>query len=229
MKKLTIILSFFLLTGLYGQSYKVVYKVKPNENYEPMTDDENMKKKMGKMNQQIFEVVRDFKYILIFNSDESIYTFEESMKPDYVPDIIFYMACMSGGNKDVYQNRKENITLKKVKYKGKDILEKNKLESDWQITNEQGKIGNYKVIKAFKDRAVAWFTPDIPVPFGPNGAGGLPGLILKYEFGPRVIYADKIIKGNFKIERPKGQVKEFEELRNMRLEQLSKEALKHSK
>jgi len=202
MKKLTTILFILFLSSLYGQSYKVVYKVKPTENYEPISTDENMKKKMDKMNKQIFEVVKDFEYILKFNSNESIYTFQAPMKPDYVPDIIFYMACMSGGNKEVYQNRKENITLKKGKYKSKEILEKNKLESDWQITDEQGKIGNYRVIKAYKDRAIAWFTPDIPVPFGPKGAGGLPGLILKYEFGPRVIYADKIIKGNFKIERP---------------------------
>ncbi len=229
MKKTTTILFILFLINLYGQSYKVIYKVKPTENYEPIAADKHMKKKMDRMNKQIFEVAKDFKYILKFNANESIYTFQEPMKPEFVSNIIFYMACMSGGNKDIYQNKKENITLLKTKFKGRDILEKNKLELDWQITKEQGKIGKYKVIKASKDRAVAWFTPDIPVPFGPKGAGGLPGLILKYEFGPRVIYADKIIKGDFKIERPEGPVKEFEELKKIRLEQLSEDALKHSR
>ena len=52
----------------------------------------------------------------------------------------------------------------------------------WQITGEQGEFLGYPVQQAIfqKDtvRVEAWFTPEIPAAVGPNGYGGLPGLIL---------------------------------------------------
>ena len=103
MKNLSTIFFLLLLNGLFGQSYKVIYKVKPNKNYKSITTNKKLKNKIQLMNKEIFEVAKDFEYVLIFNSNESIYSFKEPMKPEYVSDIIFYMACMSGGNREVYQ------------------------------------------------------------------------------------------------------------------------------
>jgi len=66
----------------------------------------------------------------------------------------------------------------------------------WEITDEEKEINGYKVRKAttdsfeldpddrfYYDKAIAWFTTEIPIPVGPARYYGLPGLIieLKYE------------------------------------------------
>lgn len=63
---------------------------------------------------------------------------------------------------------------------------KEKLEPiEWEIKQEQKKIKQYNCIKAIATyegrKYTAWFTPDIPVPYGPYKLGGLPGLILEAE------------------------------------------------
>ena len=56
---------------------------------------------------------------------------------------------------------------------------------DWTIGKESKKIGAFNCVKAsttFRGRKyIAWFTPDIPVPFGPWKLQGLPGLILEAQ------------------------------------------------
>lgn len=53
----------------------------------------------------------------------------------------------------------------------------------WNITNETKKIAGYECIKAvtnFRGREwTAWFTPEIPLPYGPWKLHGLPGLIIE--------------------------------------------------
>lgn len=75
-------------------------------------------------------------------------------------------------------SRKSMRLLKRV------ILVKEKTpEINWQITDSTKKVGNYTARKAttyFRGRDyTAWFTPEIPVPYGPWKLHGLPGLILQ--------------------------------------------------
>ncbi len=68
----------------------------------------------------------------------------------------------------------------------------------WKIADETKKIGNYECIKATtietinkagKKRTVtAWFAPSIPLAFGPRGYVGLPGLILRINYGEGLTY-----------------------------------------
>ncbi len=57
----------------------------------------------------------------------------------------------------------------------------------WKLTGETKKIQNYDCMKATminkanNQPIVAWFTEAIPVPSGPAGFGGLPGLILEVD------------------------------------------------
>lgn len=57
-----------------------------------------------------------------------------------------------------------------------------KRKINWLISNEKKKIGNFEVTKATAEYGgrnwTAWFSPDIPFPYGPYVFYGLPGLIL---------------------------------------------------
>lgn len=69
----------------------------------------------------------------------------------------------------------------------------------WDIKSETKKIGNYDCIKAiaeFRGRNyTAWFTTDIPLPYGPWKLQGLPGLILEvYDTNKEVFFYFKNLK-----------------------------------
>lgn len=61
----------------------------------------------------------------------------------------------------------------------------NWVEIDWEIKKNTKKIGNFtaqKAIGKYRGRTyTAWFTEEIPLPFGPWKLFGLPGLILEAE------------------------------------------------
>ncbi len=79
-----------------------------------------------------------------------------------------------------------------------------------------------------KDRVVvAWYTPEIPVSFGPKNYWGLPGLILELQEEELVILCQKVTlnsKENFKIKAPsKGEKvsrKKFEEIQRKKIESM---------
>lgn len=122
----------------------------------------------------------------------------------------------------------EENTIKLVKifskYKGKIFIENDSVYSEkeidnkdyilisnfnfeWEVTNENKKIGNYVCYKAIGEQIVtnktniihlpitAWFCPEIPFQFGPNGFGKLPGLIFELQVDS-VTYGLKSLKMN---------------------------------
>lgn len=83
----------------------------------------------------------------------------------------------------MYFNKKKDSLWWNKKYESTIYgVEKNS-KLDWQIENEIKKIGNFNCKKATTNfrghEYTAWFTEDIPVPFGPWKLNGLPGLILE--------------------------------------------------
>ena len=109
---------------------------------------------------------------------------------------------------------KHYISLKDSVYKfyennkfiGKYAIELEK-EAKWTLTKETKKIGqlfmlqsNFSLFTIIQDgmkdnpqlNVIAWFTPQIPVSFGPNGYHGLPGLILELQTHITTIYVKKI-------------------------------------
>ena len=109
----------------------------------------------------------------------------------------------------MYYNSKTNTFLiKDCGSLGDCFIYDNKL-FDWQLTQESKMINNYLVFKATRSNGniIAWYTPKIPIGFGPKGEYGLPGLILELEIGNIVFKTTKIIlnpKEEIKIKEPKG-------------------------
>lgn len=99
------------------------------------------------------------------------------------------MALLPFGNKTYYNHLEEK--LEEVDIFGENfIISYPKDYTKWVITKTTKKIGKYTAYKAITKEKygrdnqrtytiTAWFTPEVNIPYGPIGFGGLPGLILE--------------------------------------------------
>jgi GLPGLI family protein len=95
-----------------------------------------------------------------------------------------YIGETYSGTDTLYQN---------IPLLGKNVYVKKPINSNWTLHNETKTIDGYECYKAttenvvindvgeFRHPVIAWYCPEIPLPFGPNGYGGLPGLILQIQ------------------------------------------------
>ncbi len=83
-----------------------------------------------------------------------------------------------------YTNLQTKEILYEVEYAGKYIIKDSIDQLNWVIERERGKHLGFEIRKAtYKNDDLeyeAWFVPSIPIKFGPQGYGNLPGLIVKF-------------------------------------------------
>lgn len=121
---------------------------------------------------------------------------------------------MRGFNPPIYKDLTANRQVEEVDLFGKQFLVDDVIVTRaWKVTGQQKKILDYPCISAtFTDSLMgrarvvtAWFAPTIPVALGPQGYGGLPGMILEVDFdgGRSVITAAEV-----KLQKPaEGSIK----------------------
>lgn len=161
---------------------------------------------------------------LMFNGKESLYKAEYDLMTSKRLGLLMNQTASVGRQDFVYYT---NIETKEKFYQSfltKEILVD--LSSvNWKLTQEIKKIGNYTCYKAIADLdsqnipqmkligpVVAWYTPEIPTPFGIQNFNGLPGLTLEliaeYDKG-KIFYTATKIELNpeeeIKIKKPKGK------------------------
>ncbi len=169
---------------------------------------------------------KDVVGVLKFSKNESLYQLEDKMKNESKKRL--NMTSMLAGSKSIYYvNSIKKDYLKQLSYN--DFLRVDLPEIKWTITQETKKIGEYQCYKAvtFKKvrddkpfiKTTVWFTPLIPVSFGPIDYFGLPGLILEVSYNRINIRATKIAlnpKEKIVIKKPtKGKrmtTKEYKEM-----------------
>jgi len=133
--------------------------------------------------------------ILLFNSKQALFSGEEQKG---IPNMEEKMAlALCGCSSDYYVD----ISSKTIIYnspessmmgrKKDEYLIEKPMETDWVLSGESKEINGilcYKAtqtitynngVKDFTKVVTAWYAPSIPYSFGPNGYGGLPGLILE--------------------------------------------------
>lgn len=190
-------------------------------------------------------------YVLSFTPTESNWKQVESLGggPATASSGGMTMVINTGSQDRVlYKNIAEQTYEQEQDVMGKEFLIKDSLEpAEWELTSETKKIGNYTAQKATYSRIVdsqrfstgmtemenvkdtiqvtAWFTPEIPVPHGPENFFGLPGLILEIQNSGRTLICEKIelnpSANPVKIERPKrGKEISREEFRAMQEESM---------
>jgi len=132
-------------------------------------------------------------YELIFKDNKSVYTYkEEESEGGYSWKKSELVLIRDYKNKSVKDLKEEiGVTF---------LVEEPLARTKWKILNEIKEINGYLCMKAettntIKDQTIhAWFTDAIPLSGGPEGFGGLPGVILEIDIneGDAVITATEV-------------------------------------
>jgi GLPGLI family protein len=148
----------------------------------------------------------EYSSYLIFNKDQSYYvTAKDSLEKiekaseqktysneDNGNKVVHLGAKVSSLGDQVVYNIKKNTIWSSFYCKNMIFIKEVKPEIDWKINKETKKIGNFTCKKAtasFRGRNyTAWFTTEIPLPFGPWKLQGLPGLILEAYDTNKFVY-----------------------------------------
>lgn len=201
--KLTFILLFLTLIG-FAQNQKndgsVVYKINASEKKNTTTiENSNIlfyNKTISRLD--------DIKYHLQFSKDKSLFKMESALTNDSdKSDFFLKSAKLLGGEEIYFTDLKDKKVTVQKSILGEVFLIQHDINYNWKLTSETKSIANYKCLKAemilkkskiyVNDiKVIAWFAPEIPIAFGPNGYGGLPGLILELNFGDLNYYATEV-------------------------------------
>jgi len=131
---------------------------------------------------------------LSFKNNKSVYTYGKEEKTDntysWKKDVLVLIRDYNSKN---IKDLREDLG---TKFLIEDDLPKTK----WKILNEIKEVEGYLCMKAettneLKDQTIhAWFTDAIPFSGGPEGYGGLPGIILELDIndGDAIITATKV-------------------------------------
>jgi GLPGLI family protein len=230
MKHILTIISLTLFT-IIGISQKTSIKVKFTETIHYELPD-NVKA----MNQDI-PTSGEVKKILFVKGNEAMYTLNKEDKEEEIDDLNGNKRRrrwkrMMAGSGFLYQNRADNVQLDQKDMFGKTfVIEEPLNDYKWKvIATEQRDILGYTCMKAeFQDTSqliTAWFTPQIPISYGPDAIGGLPGLILAVSKGTdRIILATEINLDveNVVIDQPSTKKtvtrKDYETMREEKMEE----------
>jgi GLPGLI family protein len=126
---------------------------------------------------------------LLFNTKESSFSLKDGLGLD--DQGYFYAKLFSGYEGSVLQD--EEFSYSEIKGEIGNFLIKRNKRKDWSLNNETKVINGFVCYKATAEKTVenrvgvfhfpiiAWYCPQIPLSYGPNGYGGLPGLILELQ------------------------------------------------
>ena len=110
------------------------------------------------------------------------------------------------------------------------VSEKQKKEYEEFLKKEEKKPALFKMEKPEDKVITAWYTPEIPVNFGPDNYWGLPGLILEVSEEKLIILCSKVVLSNkekAKIKAPntgeKVSQKKFDEIQKKKTDSMKDE------
>jgi len=177
-------------------------------------------KKYTKMLDKVFLYTKPIKSTLTFSGGKGLFIVDDKLSIDTQNLGQRINKTLAGGSKEYYYNDKtKTYLIKDCESLGECFIFPNDFLK-WQLTQESKTINGYTCYKATraKGKVIAWYTPLLPVNFGPKGEYGLPGLILELEIEKIIFKATKIElnpKKKIKIKAPKGinvTSKEYEKM-----------------
>ncbi|MDT0691201.1 GLPGLI family protein [Salegentibacter sp. F188] len=176
----------------------------------------------------------DLNSYLVFDIDRSYYvTAKDSLERADVRSeniykgegdrrVVYNGAKTTEFGEQVYFDRDKDSLWWSERFQGYIYISEKRPLIDWELKKRTKKIGNFKAKKAigeFRGRTyTAWYTTEIPLPYGPWKLQGLPGLILEaydeskemYLYFKNVEYPTEKEVAISKVQRPKGDEGKWE-------------------
>lgn len=207
---------FFIASIAHSQSnisgiihYQSTINGKKLDNYLSTKRKTIKNKTLVKSLDQVFLYTKAIKSKLSFMGKEGLFIVEDKLSTD-IHDLGQRINKISaGGSNEYYYNDKtKTYLIKNCETLGECFIYTNNY-LEWHLTQETRTINGYLSYKATRNngKVIAWYTPSIPVGFGPKGEYGLPGLILELEIGKIIFKATKIVlnpKKKVKVKELKG-------------------------
>ena len=173
-----------LVLPFWGRSQEttgtIIYDVKINVHMQLTGELERFKQFVPEFNTTPHE--------LIFNEEKSVYRFYED--PNQMVEQRGRRGFRNwfGGGATVFRDFDTNSRIEQREFMGKNFVITGGLDQKgWKITGEAAQIAGYPCMKAelqdtTNDRTlIAWFTPQVGIPTGPDTYAQLPGLVLQVE------------------------------------------------
>jgi len=151
------------------------------------------------------KILKGLNYLLKSNKESAIFTFEKSLQIDGANQ---RFVGRGGGKGVYYKNLKDTIRLEQKETVDGDLflISDKYSKYNWTLSKESKKIGKYICFKATTTyqefnpikkkmtnfNIIVWYTPEIPLPYGPAGYDGLPGLVLESRNGSFYFIASEI-------------------------------------
>ena len=159
------------------QSYRCTYESKINL---PEDVSNSVGNDIGQMLMQALSQNRTY-YVLTYSDGKSLFERDEKLSDE----------SMITSNSTVYVDYKAGQQVTQEEFMSRKFLISEPLQaSQWHLQNEQRNIAGRKCSKAIivsetnkTDSIVAWYSPETPIPAGPMGYCGLPGLIVELNMG----------------------------------------------
>lgn len=131
---------------------------------------------------------------LSFSDKKGVYIVEDKLSLDASDLGQKILKTSSGGSKEYFFDDENKLYLIKDCETIDECVVYRNAFLEWTLTQESKTINGYTAFKATraKNKVIAWYTPQIPINFGPKGEYGLPGLILELEIGNIIFKASKI-------------------------------------
>ncbi|QRM88784.1 GLPGLI family protein [Lacinutrix sp. WUR7] len=209
------LVNFLLVNSMFSQqnSGRIVYNGVPNKS---LIATGNKKQSKIKTIDSLISGMAPIEFELYFNNNESTYSQVRKIEDDKNFKIKL-ATILLGGNQVHYTNLKTKESFYQVDAYGELFIVHNR-KKKWVLKKESKKIGKYNCFKAttyytvnnskgtFTYPVIAWYTTEIPIPFGPKEYYGLPGLILELQERNLNYKAIEIVintDDGFKVKKPK--------------------------
>jgi len=180
------------------QNGKAYYTKKSSHNFVPTKESGN---KASSLYKSVNYSINDMEFILIFNNSIANYEEIKKLGVDENNSAVQFNRVFSGYSGPYYFDFETNSVTRK---QGKYLIKKQLSAYNWVLTKEKLIINDLTCYKAttilkLEGRSgeilrpvVAWYTTDINLSAGPDGFGGLPGLIIQLEVNRVVTTLKKI-------------------------------------
>jgi len=187
MKKTIYFLLFFTLTFVSAQNatfviYNVNMEMDDRIKSNPLVR-ESVEKSMKNVKTVRFGLICDNELSYFYNlqtldTEEDVFSYKSTL-------------ILTGYLGEIYQEK--DTLFSQSALLGNNIFVKKSSRIDWKLEDEIKIIDGYECYKAtseyvvinsigeFRHPVIAWYCPEIPIPYGPKGYSGLPGLILQLQ------------------------------------------------